>query len=586
MHRQRAWGHPHGHTALSAALNTTLGTALLGMLCAASFGVAAQVQPRPDAGTLQEPQRLLPSLPQPGAPRLNLPEATPPKAPAASARIIPTAFRFQGNTVFAEPVLAQLLASRINQPTDLAGLQEAARQVKAYYQDRGYLLTDVYLPEQALKAEGGPVTLAVVEARVGQVTVRAAGDRVSAPAAQALVRQQLQPGDPITEYALDRPVLLLRDLTGYDATATVEPGAQTGQANVVIDVRATGKPFEASIGLDNHGTRAAGQIRAFATLDANNPSGRGDALQARVQMADISATRLFRLSYSLSPLGATRASLTAARTEYALGRQFAALGATGRADIFSAALLHPLVRSRNRNYYLALGLDHKQLRDETLASPATDRRIVSAHAGVLGNFFDDTAAGAFTSFAANATAGTVRMDAASQATDQGAGGPRTAGQFGKLNIEAQRTQFFAGRLSLQASLQAQFASKNLASAEKMSLGGPTGVRGYPVGEGIGDSGAVFNLEARYQLPPTLSLAGEPVSVTAFYDLGTVKLNQDGAAGVSNRQTLDSAGVGLFAGRAGNYLLSASLAWRIGSTLPSGGEPDRNPRFWLTTQKWF
>ena len=350
MHRRRTLKDPQGDTASGGALSA----ALLSLLCAVSFGVPAQAQPRPDAGSLQEQPRLLPGLPQPGAPRLNLPEAAPTGAPAASVRIIPTAFRFQGNTVFAEPVLAQLLAPRLNRPTDLAGLQEAARQIKAYYQDQGYLLTDVYLPEQALRAEGGPVTLAVVEARVGQVTVRAAGERVSAPTAQALVGRQLQPGDPVTEYALDKPVLLLRDLTGYDATATVEPGAQTGQVNVVVDVRATGKPMEASIGLDNHGTRAAGQLRAFATLEANNPGGRGDALQARVQVADIAATRLFRLSYSLSPFGAARASLTAARTEYALGRQFAALGATGRADIFGASLLQPLVRSRNRNHYLML----------------------------------------------------------------------------------------------------------------------------------------------------------------------------------------------------------------------------------------
>jgi len=552
---------------------------------AAVLSAPAYAQARPDAGTLQEPQRLLPALPLPGAPRLNLPQTTTPDPPSPTVRIIPTEFRIEGSRVFAAPVLAQLLAARVNQPTDLAGLQDAARQIKAFYQAQGYLLTDVYVPQQALRTEGGPVVLTVVEAHVGDVTVRVQGNTTPAAGVYDLVRKHLRRGDPVTEYALDKPVLLLRDLAGHDAVATVEPGAQAGSVNVLIDVRATPVRLETSLGLDNHGTRAAGEIRAFATLDAANLSGKGDALSLRAQLADPTDTRLLRLSYSVAVMGATRANLSATRTEYALGRQFAALGARGRADVLGASALHPLVRSRNRNLYLSFGLEHKQLHDETRVSPASNRRIMTAYAGVLGNFTDGMLAGAFNSYAARLTAGTVRLDDASLAADQGPGGLRTAGQFAKLNVEAQRTQFWQGGLSLQATLQGQIASKNLASAEKMSLGGPSGVRGYPVGEAVGDSGAILGLELRYPLPAA-NLAGAPVSLAAFYDVGTVNFNQQGAAFGANQVTLDSAGLGLLAGRAGDFLLNASLAWRVGSPLPSGGEPDRSPRLWLTTQKWF
>ena len=47
-----------------------------------------------------------------------------------------------------------------------------------------------------------------------------------------------------------------------------------------------------------------------------------------------------------------------------------------------------------------------------------------------------------------------------------------------------------------------------------------------------------------------------------------------------------AGLALLAGRVGNFVINTSIAQRIGSPLPSSGEPDRSPRFWLTTQKWF
>ncbi|MBI2772710.1 MAG: ShlB/FhaC/HecB family hemolysin secretion/activation protein [Burkholderiales bacterium] len=554
----------------------------------ATAAISATAQIRPDAGTLQEPQRQIPALPLPGAPRIAVPDVAPAASAAGQVRLTPAGFSIQGNTVFPAETLLALLEPRLNRPTDLPGLAEAAREIKSYYQDRGYLLTDVYIPPQQFQAQGGTVTLTVVEARVGRVSVQTEGSGVSQRFAERLAASHLQPGDAVSEYALDKPVLLLRDQTGFDASALVEPGSKTGEVNVILLVKPAGRPVEASVGLDNHGARAAGQFRAFAALDAANPSGIGDALSARVQIADETQTRFYKLTYSL-PAATTggRVNLAAIRTEYALGGAFAALGATGRADILSASVLHPLLRSRDRNLFGSISLDHKQLRDELAvqAGPA-QRKVESVRAGVLGNFVDDVAGGgAFTSYAASVTRGRLRLDDITLAGDQAVGGANTSGSFTKANLELQRVQFLSGGWSVHASLQAQLASRNLTSAEKISLGGPSGVRGYATGESPGDSGAQGSLELRRQLPAPITLAGEPVSLQAFYDFGTVRLNQDGATG-SNRVSLDSAGLGVAAGRPGNFVLNASLSWRIGGPLPTTADPDRSPRLWLSTQKWF
>ena len=74
---------------------------------------------------------------------------------------------------------------------------------------------------------------------------------------------------------------------------------------------------------------------------------------------------------------------------------------------------------------------------------------------MLGNVADDAgdlAQGSFTSYAARLTAGHVSLDAGSQAVDQGPGGLRTAGQFGKLNLEAQHMRFWRSGLGLLACL--------------------------------------------------------------------------------------------------------------------------------------
>lgn len=552
--------------------------------------VMGQQQLRPDAGTLQEPQRQIPLLPPPGAPLIGLPDPKPAPSVQGTVRIVPAAFHFSGNTVFDGETLAALLAEHVNQPTSLSGLTEAAGLVSRYYRARGYLLTEAYLPEQAFQATGATVTIAVIEARIGKVIVRVEGDHGSSSFARRVATANLQPGTLITEYLLDKPVLLLRDLAGVEASATVQPGDALGQADVVVSIRAEGRQLNGSVGVDNFGAQAAGGTHATASLNASNLAGRGDVLSLRAQLSEASRSSLYRLAYAVpvSPDG-TQLTLSAARTDYALGRQFAALGATGKAEILGAALTHPLIRSRENNLYGLFNLEHKKFLD-LIARPAneSERRIAAVRFGLLGNFVDEAAgAGGSSSYAVTLTRGRLALDSASEGFDQGFGGLRTAGSFSKLNLEFQRAQLFANPSSLHINVQAQLASKNLASAEKMSLGGPTGVRAYPVGEGIGDAGLLVNLEYRYQLPAPVALAGQPVSLAAFYDYGTVRFNQDAMAQAGpNRAALGAVGVGALAGRVNNFLITTYLAWRTTPVGPSTGDPDRSPRAWVSAQKWF
>lgn len=548
----------------------------------------AQAQTRPDAGTLQDQQRLIPTLPAPGGQRLQIAPPSPPPPSAASVRITPGGFRFEGNTLVPTETLQGLVANRVGKSTDLAGLQQAARDVQAYYQDLGYLLTHAYVPEQTLAQQGGIVTIAVVEARIGKVDVQVEGD--AAVHAAAIVASNLGAGDHVKEDALDRPVLLLRDLPGHAATATVQPGVKPGEVDVRVAVRNQQRVIETSAGLDNHGVRPAGRMRAFATLDVLNPSGNGDAISAKAQLAERGGNRLFRLGYAM-PVGlqGTRASLSLARVEYALGEPFEALGAEGVADMVGASMVHPFVRSRNRNLYGLAAVEHKSLQDELTAVASLSKQTIRLlRLGLLGNAAWEPGPGtAFTSYAATVAAGHLGMDAVSQAADSGPGGLGAYGGFAKANLELQHTHGLGGPWSFHISAQGQWAASNLASAEKMTLGGPNGVRAYPAGEAAGDSGHLLTTELRYQFSGRLGEQAVPVTLAVFHDTGRVRLSQHPPAGTGrNHRWLAAAGLSLQAGQPGEWLAAAALAWRVGSEVPSGGEPDRSPRLWLTIQRWF
>ena len=555
--------------------------AALGFLVGPAFA-----QPvRPDAGTVLEPQRQLPALPAPGgAPAVVLPEAPPAAAFDRSVSLTPAAFLVQGNTVFTDADLQVVLAPFVNRRTDMAGLLQAAAAVRQYYRERGYILTEAYLPQQQLGAEGGTVRIQVLEARVGKATVRVEDNAVSQALADGIVQATLRPGTLVTEYLLEKPILLVRDLPGLDAVADVQPGANIGEADVVVVVKKTGRRVAGLVGADNFGTRSAGEIRGYVEAEAVNLAGYGDALSARLQRTNRSDSNLYRIGYAATVGGAaTRLGVQFARTEYGLGKQFAPLGATGEADILGLSATQPFIRSRGYNLFGALALERKDLTDRT-ATPASsvDRRVDSVRLSTLGNFLDALGGNSFTSYALSFTQGRLTLDAAALAQDQGAFGLNTAGTFRKLNLELQRSTFFSASDRILVGVHGQAASRNLTSAEQMSLGGPNGVRGYPVGEGIGDTGALVQLEYRHQFAPVGSV---PLGASVFYDWGRVKFHEDGAPfPTGSSQTLASVGVGVTAGTVGNYVASLQLAWRTRSDRPLS-DPDRRPRVWLSLQKW-
>ena len=567
----------------------------------------ARAQQAPDSGTSQQqPERQIQNLPRPGEPTLT----TPPVRRALVGRgvlVTPAGFRFSGNTLVSDAELQAVVAPLIGKAVDFDALADAAEALRRVYTARGFVLTDVYFPEQQFSSVGAVVEFAVIEARLGTATVSVApGSGVSQAYATALVQQALAPGAALSQAQLDTPVLLLRDLPGSDAQATVVPGARPGEANLEILVTPRGPRLEPYVSADNMGARSSGEYRFAAGISVFAPLGIGDVLTARVQTADRSGNSLYRLSYGAA-VGryATKVSASYTESAYALGEQFVNLEASGRARVAALAVVQPLIRSRFMNLFGSASFESKQLNDNIgqFASNSS-RRVTMGRLGVLGNASDrpdrsDIASlfsglgSGTSSFAATVSVGHLRMDAQSAVNDIGTPtsyGPRTAGGFAKFNVELQRIQYLSERSSVLLGLTGQVASKNLTSAEKISLGGPQGVRGYPIGEGVGDEGGLVSLEYRYLT--AVRVAGELLSVTAFVDHGSIRRdhvrdsNTLNAPALANSLSLNSAGLGLLLGRDGNYVLTAALATRLGGPAPTTGDPDSRARLWLLLQKWF
>ena len=131
-------------------------------------------------------------------------------------------------------------------------------------------------------------------------------------------------------------------------------------------------------------------------------------------------------------------------------------------------------------------------------------------------------------------------------------------------------------------------------AENFSLGGPQGVRAYPVGEATADMGHVIQNELRYIVPGFKFLSGD-LTMFGFFDYGWAQINRnpakDPTTGVvtdsQNIRSFSGYGLGGSLGKEGNYLLRVMAAWsHTYDEQPQSDPARRVPRVWMQGIKWF
>lgn len=552
-----------------AALGAGLGMAL----CASAL--RAQI---PDAGrAIRDLQSVLPAIPSGRtAPEVQLPEPQPSAAASGEAAAGPAVrvleFHFEGNHAVDAATLQPLLADLTGTALRFPDLRAAADRVTAYYHDQGYVLARAYLPPQDIDA--GIVRIAVLEGRYGEIGLRNRARVRDAVLEQAL--SALRPGEAVQAGELERALLLLSDLPGVAVKGTLQPGAETGTTSLLVDAEAGPLVF-GSLDADNFGGYYTGEYRLSGSIGVNNPLRLGDQLNLRLLGSD-GGQRYYNAAYQL-PLGSwsTRVGMGVSSMQYELGKRFEPLGAHGRADVSTAFIQQPLVRTRHASLRLQLQFERKSLNDSMdLFEVSSGKRIALWTAALAGSREDGWLGGGRTSLLLSHGRGRLRLgDPQAEREDRQT--VRTAGWFAKTNLSVSRLQQLVGRLQLYARLDAQWASKNLDSSEKFSLGGPYGVRAYPLGAASGDEGWLAGVELRYQLAPGWQ-------VSAFADRGSVRLSKHRWTREGNRNDLSAAGFGITQ-YGTSHQMNLSVAWPMGRRLPAT-EVDREPRLWFQASRYF
>ena len=501
-----------------------------------------------------------------------------PQPPAASFKL--NDLRLNGVKALTNEELRGITAPYIGRDVTLGDLEGLAQAITARYKERGYFLAQAVVPVQTVR--DGIVEISVIEGRLGKVEVTVAPD---APLGEARVRgflAALQPGEAVSAPAYERSMLLLSDQPGVKVSSALQEGTQPGTTDLSVEVAAAPRwAFAAEA--DNHGTKESGRYRVGGTARWLSPFGIGDNLDMRLMVSNSNALQFGRVAYE-APIGTSglRAGVGLARVNYELGGQFVDLEAQGRADVLDFSLNYPLIRQRQQNLFLRLGVDMKDLTDELRGVGFTAKKRVQGFGlGWTWERRDDLLGGGYWASSGTLYHGDLSIrDPESYQADQGIGGHRTEGGFTKLSFQLSRLQAIVPRHSLYLSVGGQWASKNLDASEKLALGGARAVRAYPSGELLVDQGLIGTVEWRWSF-------NDELTPFVFYDAARGKIVRhptpfDG----ENTHSLRGYGIGVSWARPGNFSINATIAWRDGTRPAQTDGGGRNPRLFVQLTKAF
>lgn len=539
-----------------------------------------------DAGALQQNlEKQLPparTLPEPGKPKpLNVP--TPKEG---EVTFIVNAFELEGVSILPESQVQAVLKPYLGIQLTFSELEKACDAITNLYLTNGYSVQAVVLP-QSMSKTGGTIKLRITEAKLSSVVINVLNgeNRFSADLVEKYITDANPIGQPLNLNSIERSLIILNEIPGVMVSSQLDAGKEQGDTDLKVNLGDT-PLIQGRTETNNLGSRSTGISQVVAALSFNNLNGIGDQVALNGIASDGSQYMHFAYSRPVNTDG-LRLGVYGTYLHYQnVGEYVSPNGAYGYSRTRGLNLSYPMVRTKSANLNATLGYDTKSYLNELMATNTTNSayRIQNLVFGMSGNSFDTEGSNAINNGSLSLTFGYLEIFPSSI----NGYGTYTPPHFSKLSFSGSRNQSLdeTGKSSLFLALSGQFASVNLNSGEQFYLGGPYGVRAYPVSQGGGAQGGLATAELRHQLPDNLT-------ASLFFDAGIVQQYKhtfngwQGNTHANNSYSLKGAGIGMKWSE-GNWNVSGSIAWKLGKNplYSQRGEAVNNdghttqPRGWI------
>jgi len=487
-------------------------------------------------------------------------------------------FDIEGNTLLKPDEIEAALQPFIGKQREYGDVKRAIEALRQRYRTAGFSVVWVVAPEQDL--DRGVVTLRVIEARIGKVTIE--GNRFFD---DANIRASLP---ALKENSPPRP----RDISANSQLANENPAKQVDvvlrpsenaavvDAGVdVIDVR----PLKAFLTLDNTGNPQTGDFRLGVGVQHANLFNRDHVVTLNyvTSPGKENQVSLYSGSYRL-PLYSQGDSMDfiVARSDVSAGTTQTVAGPltfSGKGDVYGLRYNQLLERRGEYSQRIVYGLDYRAYKNDCALGDfgaagcgpaAVDVTVRPISVAYSGNWAKP---GRISDFYV-ALSHNVPGAANGQASDFNAarpspnGGDGASSRYTILRFGASMVNAFENNWQVRGAFNAQYTSNALVPGEQFGITGATAVRGFLEREIARDTGYFANLELY-----SPNLAGKLVPSEGnlrgllFYDIASAANNP--LAGEA-RQQISIASIG--AGFRWNMQRNFNMRFDLARVMDGGG----------------
>jgi hemolysin activation/secretion protein len=484
---------------------------------------------------------------------------------------------FKGSTAVSADALRGAYADVLGKPQPVSVICAIRDRAARIVFDSG-VLARVEIPEQRIS--GGALELEVIEAHV--VNVRVRGDVGEVQAVVERYAEKLRGMKPFDMAKAQRYLLLASDVPGVRVRAAIRPSTSAERGAVDIDLTVTKEGPQLVANIQNTGSKQVGRwgglvrgeiagltrfgestaLTVFHTLDSNE--------QWLVQLAE---TARFGGEGLVG-----RGSLTYGESRP--GDFLKPLDLKSRSIVANLEAAYPLVRSRNRNLYVASGLDIVDQDTDVAGQDLSRDKLRVLYARADGDYRTEIAARPVLFSGSLGVRKGLSVFGGSDKGDPDMSRALADPDAWVLRAQGGGDIAITDRLTGMIRAQAQYADSSLMPYEQISLGGLTVGRGYDPAAVLGDKGVSAAAELRYgpiQLHPKVVAAPY-----GFFDAGYVASNNALAAGVQKDRSLKSVGAGVVFRLFNRANLELTYAHPIDATRTGGRRPGDRVLIQLTT----
>lgn len=465
-------------------------------------------------------------------------------------------FSVEGNTLLPPVEIDAVLKPYAGKQRGAGDLQRATEALRQRYRRAGYSAVWVVAPEQDL--DRGVVTLRVIEARIGKVTI--AGNRFFDPSNIRSSLPALREGVSPNATAISANAQLANENPAKQVDVVLRPGATPGVVDATVDVVDV-QPLKAFVTFDNTGNPQTGDYRLGVGVQHANLFNRDHVgtFNYVTSPGKENQVSLYSGSYRL-PLYARGDSMDfiAARSDVSAGTTQTVAGPltfSGKGSVFGLRYNQLLERRGEYSHRIVYGLDHRAYRNECALGAfgaagcgpaAVDVTVRPASVSYSGNWANPGRVSEFyVALSHNIPgAGNGRESDFNAARPSPAGASGAPSRYTILRLGASMVNAFESNWQVRTAVNAQVTPHALVPGEQFGIAGATAVRGFLERQIVRDTGYFANIEL---YTPSLSgnlVPGEGnVRGLLFYDIARGANNA--LAGEARQKTsISSVGAGL------------------------------------------